>query len=195
MTWKEAGDSTWNRWKPVRPRYMERFKDRAWRLFGIKVPLELRDEIRTRHAFRKDEWNRRRTGGLIAKTIMAHKDLFIESITKDFVLFDLLKKDSEPLPQVFSFKRDPPPHDRQGYFDREAAFSNASNAMIIDREIFKPRVRNIFSSIDDKCVVDDHLLDSLRYTMATVQERFVQRRPLPWWRRAWNWIRGICGIR
>lgn len=69
---------------------MERFKDRAWRLFGAKVPVELRPQIHERFKKRKDEWTRRRINGLLGSTMRAYAPAIVESITRDFVLTRLI---------------------------------------------------------------------------------------------------------
>lgn len=82
---------------------MERFKDRAWRLFGIKVPLEKRDQIRARFNRRKKDWNSRKVNGLIDYTIRVHSKSFVENITKDFILLDVLKE-QDLAPRIFKFR-------------------------------------------------------------------------------------------
>jgi hypothetical protein len=82
---------------------MERFKDRAWRLFGAKVPLELRPEIKARFQERRRIRNKKWLSRAIGSTLRAHAPLLIENITQDSILFKALGE-KDLAPSVFKMK-------------------------------------------------------------------------------------------
>lgn len=89
-------DDPFKAWRPVRARYMERFKDRAWRLFGAHVPVEKRPQIKARFEWRREAWTRKRVDGLIGQTLRAHEKQFVENLTQDFVLLKILDNIAMP---------------------------------------------------------------------------------------------------
>lgn len=103
MLAKEVGDNQWNRWRPVRTRYWQRFKDREWRLFGTKNAWMHRENIMERHWARAADWNKRRIGGMIGATLRAYKQEFSQAILNDFILYDCLG-DKDLQPQLFRMR-------------------------------------------------------------------------------------------
>ena len=193
MKFKTVGSGPFNQWRPVRPAYMERFKDRAWRLFGIKVPPELRPEIRARFERRKKEWNRKKYGGLIGSVLRKHEKAFTDLVVKDFILFDVLKnREPERLGMVVPFKRSP---DEILPLIRRPLFELSKN-MIVDPEIFSkpifvgvaefPLMEQLMSEYKSR-EGPDHMIDALRYGMM-VHERQARKTRL---QRAWAWISKI----
>lgn len=83
--------SSFTQWTPVRSRYMERFKDRAWRLFGAKVPISMRPIIKARFESRREKWIKQRIGGLIGITLRSYEKEFVASFTQDFILMKVLE--------------------------------------------------------------------------------------------------------
>ena len=146
---------------------MDRFKDRAWRLFGVKVPSDRRPAIKARYEARREKWHRGQLHTLLSKTILRHADAFCDLITKDFILYDLIRNpQTEPPPGgiINTLKMDLPDVPYEPAFSRE---------IIVDRElIYRPIFRGAvnFPVIEElipvykSCEAQDHTIDALRYT-------------------------------
>lgn len=201
MQFKIVGDSPFNQWRPVRPAYMERFKDRAWRLFGIKVPLERRPEIRARFERRKKEWNRRKYGGLIGSVLRKHEKAFVDSIMNDCILLRALKREDYGGSMIVPFKRKEPGPVLVG---ADPAFSRVMvfNGDLLSRPIMIPdhlgvRIRELAAEarggrieIEYERRDESHMMDALRYA-TMVHDRQRKKLKKSWWRRAWGWVREI----